>query len=242
MKHEKNWYEKLGYKNNPFVIKPYAFDEELSGYKKEIRKANTSIKRGRAIFIEGDYGVGKTSVLKQIIDEFRGKRKLVYYAANRSEEGIDFDALVKGRAGPIGKLLGIRPKDLILMVDEAHKLTLHDSENIEKLIKKGHFKSIILVADSINKVNLSSGLRKKIGNKILNLSEILSDYQAVKIVKTRLGKSSRFIPPKIAKLVFEKAGRNPRKMLEYLEDISRYAVEEDGAEKVTEEHVMYVLA
>lgn len=239
---EKTWFETLGYKQNPFMIKPYAFEENLQGYKPYIRKVNSTLRRGRVVFIEGDYGVGKTSVLKQIIDEFKGKRKLIYYSANRSEGSVDFDMLIKGRAGPIARFFGIMPKQLILLIDEAQKLTLHDCERIETLIESGYFKSVVLVSDDMRKTNMTAGLKRKIGDNIIQLGELLTENHAVKIVKDRLGKESKFISPKIAKLIFEKAGKNPRRMLEYLEDISRYVVEEKGQDKVTEEDVIYVLA
>jgi chromosomal replication initiation ATPase DnaA len=239
---EKTWFEKLGYEQNPFIIKPYAFEDNLQGYRSYIKKVNSALKRGRVVFIEGDYGVGKTSALKQIIDEFSGKRKLIYYSANRSDSGVDFETLIKGRAGPIARLFGIKPKQLILMIDEAQKLTKHDCEKIEDFIDEGYFKSVVLVSDDIRKTNLTAGLKRRIGDRILQLGELLTENHAVRIVKDRLGRESKFISPKVAKLIFERAGKNPRRMLEYMEDISRYVVEEKGADKVTEEDVVYVLA
>lgn len=239
---EKTWFEKLGYEQNPFMIKPYAFEDNLQGYKSYIKKVNAVLKKGKVVFIEGDYGVGKTAVLKQIINEFKGKRKLIYYSANRGDGGVDFDALIKGRAGPIGRFFGIKPKELILMIDEAQKLTLHDSEKIETLIDEGYFKSVVLVSDDMRKMNMTAGLKRRIGDQIVLLGELLTENHAVKIVKDRLGKDSKFISPKVSKLIFEKSGKNPRRMLEYLEDISRYVVEEKGEDKVTEQDVIYVLA
>ena len=239
---DETWYEKIGYKENPFMIKPFAFNEELSGYKNEISKVNTMLNAGKLIFIKGDYGLGKTSVLKQIIDEFKGKRKLIYFSANRSEGGIDFETLIKGRAGPIGRLFGIMPKDLILLVDESEKLTMHDSKNIEYFIKNNNLKSVLFVSDTFENVNLTEGLKKKIGNRIIDLSEVLSENQAVNIIKSRLGKNANMVSTKIAKLVFKHANKNPRKMLEYMEDISRYAFGEKCAKRITEDHVRFVLA
>lgn len=239
---EQTWFEKLGYDNNPFMIKPYAFEDTLQGYRPYIKKVNLAINRGRVVFIEGDYGVGKTSVLKQVINEFKGQRKLIYYSANRTEGVIDFDGLIKGRAGPIARLFGIKPKDLILMIDEAQKLSRHDCEKIEELVEQGYFKSVVLVSDDMKKVNLTPSLKRQLKGNTLNLGEVLSENHAIKIVKDRLGDKAGFIPPKVAKLIFERAGKNPRRMLEYLEDISRYVVEEKGESKVTEEDVMYVLA
>lgn len=242
MSKEKTWYETLGYKTNPFSIKPYAYNEQLQGYSNPMKKISTSLKKGKILFVQGEYGVGKTSITKQIIDEFKGKRKLIYYSANRKEGEIDFDALIKGRAGPIGRLFGIRPKGLVLIVDEAQGINLHDSQEIEKLMRSKHFKSVVFISDDIAKVNMTDGLKRRIGKQIINLNDVLTENQAVNIVKTRLGDDSRFISKSIVKMVFKKANKNPRRMLEYLEDISRYAVEEKGAKKVNEKHVQFVLA
>lgn len=242
MSREETWYEKLGFKQNPFTIKPYAFGDELQGYNNQIKKIATGLKNGKVMFIEGEYGIGKTSVTKQIIDEFKGKRKLIYYSANRKEGEIDFDNLIKGRAGPIGKLFGIRPKGLVMIIDEAQKMNLHDAEEVEKLIKSKHFKSVVFISDDMNRVTLTNGLKRRIGKQVINLSNLLSDNMAFKIVKSRLGDNNNFLSKDIVKQVFDKAGKNPRKMLEYLEDVSRYAIEEKGAKKIKKEHVRYVLA
>ena len=238
---ENAWFEKLGFKHNPFMIKPYAFKDELHGYTPYIQKINSAVKNGKVVFIEGDYGVGKTSVLKQVIDEFRGQKKLIYYSANRSDGGIDFDALIKGRAGFFGKMFGQMPKDLILMIDEAQKMNMHDCEKIEMLIEGGFFKSVVLVSDDIKKVNLSKKLKKMIGKDVIDLGAAFTEQNALKMVKDRLGDESDFMPPKVVKMIYLKSGKNPRRMLENLEDVSKYAVDEKDRKKVTEADVKEAL-
>lgn len=238
---ESTWFKNLGFNHNPFMIKPYAYSDELHGYKPYIQKINASIKNGKAVFIEGDYGVGKTSVLKQVIDEFKGQKKLIYYSANRSEGGIDFDSLIKGRAGFFGKMLGQKPKDLILMIDEAQKMNMHDSEKIESLVEEGYFRSVVLVSDDMKKVNLSKKLRKMIGKEVIDLGAAFTETNAQKMVKDRLGDESDFMPAKVVKLIYLKSNKNPRKMLENLEDVAKYAVDEKEHKKVTESDVKEAL-
>lgn len=238
---EAAWFEKLGFKHNPFMIKPYAYNEELHGYKPYIQKINNSIKNGKVIFIEGDYGIGKTSVLKQVIDEFKGQNKLIYYSANRSEGGIDFDALIKGRAGFFGKMFGNMPKNLILMIDEAQKMNMHDCEKIENLIDEEYFSSVILVSDDMKKVNLSKKLKKLIGKEVIDLNSAFTESNAQKMVKDRLGDESDFMPSKAVKLIYLKSNKNPRRMLENLEDVSRFVIEEKDKKKVSEADVKEAL-
>ena len=238
---ESAWFERLGFRHNPFMIKPYAYSDELHGYKPYIQKINASIKDGKVVFIEGDYGVGKTSVLKQVIDEFKGQKKLIYYSANRIEGGIDFDSLIKGRAGFFGKMFGNMPKDLILMVDEAQKMNMHDCEKIETLIESGYFKSVVLVSDDMKKVNLSKKLRKMIGKDVIDLGAAFTEQNAQKMVKDRLGDESDFMPSKVVKMIYLKSNKNPRRMLENLEDVAKYAVEEKDRKKVQESDVKEAL-
>lgn len=239
---ESAWFKKLGFNHNPFMIKPYAFSDELHGYKPYIQKINTSINNGKVIFIEGDYGVGKTSVLKQVIAEFSGQKRLIYYSANRSEGGIDFDSLISGRAGFFGRMFGQKPMNLILMIDEAQKMNLHDSEKIEELIEQGYFKSVVLVSDDIKKVNFSKKLRKMIGKEVIDLGEAFTEQNAQKMVKDRLGDESDFMPSKVVKLIYTKSLKNPRKMLENLEDVAKYTIDEKDRKKVTESDVKEALA
>lgn len=240
-KNEKTWFEKLGHKTNPFMIKPYAFNDELHGYSEYKNKVISTIKNGKAVAIQGEYGVGKTSLLKQVIDEFKGQKKLIYYSANRIEGGIDFDSLISGRAGFIGRMFGQKPKDLILMIDEAQKLNRHDCEKIESLIEDGYFRSVVLVSDDMKKVILTPKLKKMIGKNIINLGNALTENNALKMIKDRLGDSSDFIPAKVGKLIYVKSGKNPRRMLENLEDISKHAVDEKERKKMTADDVKAVI-
>ena len=63
------WYKKLGFHNNPFNIKPGAYDNELVAY--NMPYIYKKIDNGDMVFIEGYYGSGKTTILKNIINKNR---------------------------------------------------------------------------------------------------------------------------------------------------------------------------
>ena len=71
------WYTKLGYAHNPFIIKPGFFDDEVVGYDSEVDKLVSLLKDGEMAFLEGHFGLGKTSILKTQVskkgEDMKGK-------------------------------------------------------------------------------------------------------------------------------------------------------------------------
>lgn len=228
------WFREVGFFNNPFSIKPLAFHSEVYGY--DIQEILTKIKGGEVLFIEGDYGKGKTTVLKKIIREFGGKKELIYYSCNRSESNINLDELLTGK-GFFTKLFKIKSNNNILLLDEAQDLTEEDSKGLCDYYRK-HFKSIVLVSLDYKKVKFSNGLRELIKDNIIKLKE-LSDDDSVRLIRKRIG-NSQILSDEIIKKIFSKSDKNPRKFLRNCEEVCRYAVEE-GDEIVNEAHIAKVL-
>jgi ABC-type ATPase involved in cell division len=64
------WYNDLGYKRNPLGIRPTE-DENLIGYEKIIQRIIYQIRIGNVIFLEGNFGSGKSSILRFIRKQFK---------------------------------------------------------------------------------------------------------------------------------------------------------------------------
>ncbi|PLW79357.1 hypothetical protein C0585_08070 [Candidatus Woesearchaeota archaeon] len=233
------WYEQLGFIENPFSIKPGAYDDEIFGYSNELKKVYSAMNKGGVWFVEGNFGVGKTSMLKQIINNFKGRKRVIYYSANRSEGGINFKQLLKNRNGFFQRWFGILPKNMILLLDEAHTINSHDATAIEKYMKSKNFKTIIFASDKVSDVQMTPWLKKKMGDKKILKLQPITENNAIKLVRNRVG-DLKFLPNSIIKKVFAKSDKNPRKMLENLEDLCRYAME-IGAKKIAEAHLKKVL-
>ncbi|MBR9676398.1 ATP-binding protein [Candidatus Woesearchaeota archaeon] len=233
------WYEKLGFRENPFSIKPAVYDDELFGYTNEMRRIYTAVRKGGVWFIEGNFGVGKTSILKHIINNFRGKKRVIYYSANRSDGGIDFKKLLLNRKGFFQRWFSILPRKMILLLDEADKLNENDAQSIENYMKRGNIRSVVLSSDKLKNVKLTPYLRRRIGSKHVLQLKTVTDASAIKMVRNRIG-DLKFVTNKMILKIFNKSAKNPRTMFEHLEDVCRFAVE-SGAKRVRDEHITKVI-
>lgn len=216
---EELWYRKLGYYDNPFSIKPAPFTNEVIGHNlKDIFK---KIDDGKILFIEGAYGIGKTTILKHIIHRYGGSRKVIYYSCGL-ERKMNANDLIMG-AGPwVSRVLGIMQHDLLFLVDEAQDLQKSDSDDLFRAYKHGYLKSLVFVGARVNKTSLVTEIEELLQGNIISLPSI-SQENAVILVKNRLG-SSDFLPPDVVKELYLRANRNPRLMLELCEDLCREAI------------------
>ncbi len=217
------WYRKHGFYNNPFSIKPAAFTDEIVGF--PVRDVFKVIDTRKVAFIQGDYGQGKTAILKRIINRYKGKRRLIYYSCNR-DDSLDIDGLLKGAGNLFSRILRLTTKDVILLLDEASSLSARDLKSLNKAYQSKDIRSIVFVGKT------RPSLPMKTENfKLSKLS--LSD--AVELVRKRVG-DFPMLKDAIIKKVFQKSQRNPRLLLENLEDLC-YLADSLGDTEVREEHV-----
>ena len=230
------WYRELGFYSNPFSIKPAAFRTEVVGY--DLGEILEKIESANVLFIEGEYGFGKTTILKHIIRRFGGKRRVVYYNCNRTDSTIEAESILRGKYGPIRRIFGGLPWDMIVLLDEVERLSAEDQKELLKLHKDGNIKSIVLFGPNFDRVGFSVEMRKRMVNNVIKLTE-LTDEEVIQLVRERVG-ALKLLDDRIIRQVFRHSGRNPRIMLENLEDLCKYAVE-NNEEEVKEEHLQEVL-
>jgi hypothetical protein len=230
------WYKELGFSSNPFSIKPGVFSTDIVGY--DLSEVLKKIGDSQVLFLEGEYGFGKTSILKHIIRQFGGKRKLAYYNCNRADDTIGVEGIIKGADGFFGRLMGMLPEEIILLLDETEKLSEADQKDLLKFYKDGNLKSIVFFGPSFDKISFSVELRKLMVNNVIKLTELTAE-EAVQLVRERVG-SLKILDDDIIRLVFKHSQNNPRIMLENLEDLVKSAVD-NNEEKITVELMNEVL-
>ena len=162
------WYRQLGFYHNPFSIKPLSYHNEIYGY--DLDSIQKKIAEGNVLFLEGEYGRGKTSILKKIIKQFGGRRNLIYYSCNRLEGQLDLDQLLKGAGSFLRRLIGNNSKDAIFLLDEVQDLSVEDGERIARLYNDKQIKSIILVSHDYQDVNLGKGLSAIVEGNVIHLN------------------------------------------------------------------------
>ncbi|MGM5485158.1 MAG: ATP-binding protein [Nanobdellota archaeon] len=218
------WYEQLGFYNNPLSTKPAAFHDDILGHEKLYDDIRQKISDSSVIGIFGPFGTGKTTVLKRIISDFGGKRRVIYYSCNKSEEAIDFKRLIIGAGNFLQRLFRIKKKNLVLLMDEAEYIKNRDINNL--LNHMEHFKSVIFVGKKPVK-----GVKKLVEHEY-SLDD-MSEEKAVELVRSRIGDLD-IISDNMIKQIFRK-DRNPRRFLKHCEDAMRKAFHE-GSE-VKKEHI-----
>lgn len=225
----KVWYRQLGYHNNPFSIKPAAFHNDLFGYEDTVARVIKAVDRGEFVFVEGEFGEGKTTILKHLVRHFGGHKKVIYFSVNRVEKRMMVRRLLNERYGRIGKWFDIRPDDMILLLDEVQDMDKRDVDKLVRFKKEGNFKSVVFVGQKYVPENFPEAINKTLNHFKL---EKLKGEDAVKIVRRRVG-DLPMVTDDIIKTVFAKSGYNARALLKNLEMLCKKAVD-FGSEKISD--------
>lgn len=227
------WYRKLGFYNNPFSIKPATLQNSVVAY--DMPFIYDKIDNAETVFIEGEYGTGKTTILKNIIRRYQGKNKIIYYSFNTGVFNIR--VLIEGANSFLRKVSGLRVRNIIMLLDEVHSMTVKDAKNLLKHYSEGTIQSIIFVSHDYDKVNFPEDFKPLLNGNILRTID-LTDKEAIELIKSRIGDIELFSDT-VLKKIYRRA-KNPRRFLEYCEDVARYAVEM-GDMEVTDFHIDEVL-
>jgi len=232
----KLWYNDLGFSENPLTIKPAKFSTEIFGHKFTIDDITEKVHDSNVILVTGEYGTGKTSIVKKIISEFRGKLRIAYYNCNRSYKTIDFDRILRMAGGFFHWLFRIRKKGILLILDEAQDLNKKDMEKVAEYYEKGFFKSVVLATKG-NDIQLTDSLKKLVEGNTFRITNINAS-DAVRLVRDRVG-NTKFISDKLLVEIFQR-NKNPRKFLKNCEEVFRAAFSQ-GSKSVQKRHVEEVL-
>ena len=216
------WYQRLGFYSNPFSIKPAQFDHMLFGGEGALKDVLDRINTGNIIFIHGPYGTGKTTMLKRIISEFSGSKRLVYYSCNSTDRRINIEKLLTGRYGLVGKLLGIKPTGMVLLLDEVQDLSGEDEHEVLKYYREGYLFSVVLVSKT-SEARISDEMKKIIGYNFFTTSP-LTDQDAIRMIRRRIGMLP-LLSDETIRHIARLSGYNPRLVLENCEDVCRMAIE-----------------
>jgi len=220
------WFEKHGFTASPFSVKTIHQSESLLGYNQEMQVVLSWVRNGKLVCIEGPYGQGKTTFVRQLFRYLGGRRKTVYFAANRLHKELDVDKLLYDRFGFIGRLFKIRSKGMICIIDEAHHLSKKDSSNLYAAYVKGYFSSIVLVTSDASLMDLP----KKFGDGVFkNLVHLdgFSKEQAILIVRSRLQDQFPQLTDAVIGEIHSRSKGKPRSFLRLCDRVCKYIADND---------------
>ncbi|MBI2105230.1 AAA family ATPase [Candidatus Woesearchaeota archaeon] len=229
------WWRKLGFYTNPFTIKPAPFDNKVFGQDNILEDLYYKIPAGTMSFIEGNLGTGKTTILKNLISKFRGQGKVIYFSCNRIDTELNIEELLKGKYGFWGRLFGMMPKEMIVLLDESQQLSSVNTERIKYFFDQGNIKSVVFTGTNYSNTNLHESIKERIGQDGLFRIKELGEDKAIALVRNRIGNSTVVNDDMIKKL-WHMSGKNPRRLLQRLDRVFRYAVENMETE-LKEDHL-----
>ncbi|MBI2142401.1 ATP-binding protein [Candidatus Woesearchaeota archaeon] len=226
------WHEKYDFGEDPF-----APDERVYGLDKALDELVYRVESGSMAFVEGKEGTGKSAVLKQLIKRFGGKGKVIYFDCGQIERKVNIEKLMTGKYGLFGRIFGIKPGDMVLLLDNANFLSKKNCERIKNYFDNNYIRSVVFTGLSYSKAHFSKSLRDRIGGRIARLKQ-LSPEQAVQLVNGR-APGIELLSSETIKKIYKLSGNNPKKLLENLGLACEKAVSE-GADKVEEKHIKEV--
>ncbi|MFT4311943.1 MAG: AAA family ATPase [Candidatus Woesearchaeota archaeon] len=193
------WYQELGFKENPFTIKP-THPHAYVGNQKTIEQITKSLTQGKICVVHGKYGAGKTTFLKTIISQFEGKRRVIYFSCNRLLQSLDIDKLLYERY-LVTKWLKIRSKNMILLLDEANHLSEQDIQALYEYKKNGYLKSILFVTHHLDRLAIPKTMNRAVKQ---NTFAFDNSKTYTEIVRDRIG-NHPLLPDPVIKAIYAKS-------------------------------------
>ncbi len=233
------WYEELDFEENPFSTNPSDYVKKLVARDDIVDELIYRVSSGSIVFIEGPAGSGKSSLLRAVIKQFRGKGKVIYVNSEKFEKKLDVEDLLVQRNGLIkGMFLKQKPSRMILLLDNVSALSYRNMERLKNYFDENFLHSIVFTGESFSKVGFSDSLKQRLENRIIKIPKMTTD-QIVEMVRLRL-EDSKFLPDEIVTEIAKKFDNNPKEVLNACEELAEFVV---GADEtvVTEKHLKEVL-
>tara|TARA_B100000315_G_C14406678_1_gene509051 strand:- start:140 stop:904 length:765 start_codon:yes stop_codon:yes gene_type:complete len=161
--------------------------------------------------------------MKNLISKFKGKGKVIYFSCNRIDTDLNMEELLKGKYGFWGRLFGLVPSDMIVLLDEAQQLTSVNTERIKYFFDQGNIKSAVFTGTDYEKADLHESIKQRIGEDGLFKINELSEDEVVTLIRNRIG-NNKIVSDEIIQKLWKET-KNPRRMLQKLDKVFRYAVE-----------------
>ncbi|MBL7101009.1 MAG: AAA family ATPase [Nanoarchaeota archaeon] len=198
-------------KRNPFNIKP---NTNLIGLEDQKTRINGYIGGGNICFLSGPAGTGKSSMLKWIKANTK-RHKIIYLDGKGIDEYFDLNKHLSDQRGFFRKLLGLKPKNIVLLVDEAQDCLKSFVNSLQTCWNNDSIKSIVITQISSNLSGFSRSFRERIGKKIVRLRRLNED-EVTELINLRTKKKHRFNQDAVS-FIAEKADYIPRRVLELCE-------------------------
>ena len=210
------WFERYGWKENPFTIK---LNTNLVGLEEEKNRLLHYTHSGDICFLTGPHGIGKSSLLRWLQVNLR-KHTIIYIDAEEIKNFLGdlfrLEDYMKHHRTTWQKLIRRRyPKNIVILLDEAQATEKELTDALKLHWGDGNIKSIVITQVSPNLDKFSESFKHRIGDRVITLDK-LSKSTITELVNLRTNLKNPF-EGKAIELIAEKSDYIPRKVLENCE-------------------------
>lgn len=195
------WYEKLGYREDPFSTNPKKNHDNLLLMDEIIDEMFYRIESGSMLVIEGAKGSCKTTLLMIAAKKFGGNKNVAYVDCKILDKNLNITNILRERYGVLGKFFNKTPKEMILLLDNVEEISKKNTERIKYYFDQNNIKSIIFTTEKYSRAKFSDSLRDRIGKRVLKIPKF-DEFDAIEIVKKRINNSDLFNDDLIKKIFF----------------------------------------
>ncbi len=175
----------INFRYNTFSDDGRKTPDKLINREKEVKDLLYWVESGSMILIKGPKKSGKTRLVFEVIENFKGKGKIVYVDLETYNKEVDIGHLLIGNQSLSRKIKNKMPKGMILIVDNAHSLDNDFYRRLQFFFDQGYLKSAIFLKKSGVSLDLPDSVKSRIGDHIINLKQ-LSREECLEIMGNRI--------------------------------------------------------
>ncbi len=206
------WYERYGFKENPFSVKA---NSNIVGVEKQKNLIKDYILSGDMCFLLGGNGTGKSSLLYWLKESLNGF-KVLYIDAAQVDKNFNLSNFLKSNLTIFERIKRKKfPDKAVVLLDESQEA----GDELVKALKMhwdhNNIRSVVVTQINKEAGKFSESFRDRVGERRVVMEKI-SKSDAYDMINKRVSEKNPF-EKEALELIFEKSDYTPRKILENCE-------------------------
>jgi len=211
------------------TIDPLESDYTLVNYSQLVEDLLYYTASGSIVMLEGEEGSGKTMMLRQIINRFKGHGKVVYVDGSEIRGRLDVEKVLnKKGAGFIGTVMKKKPKGMILLLDNVTDISERNFEKIKYYFDQDYIKSVILTVADSSKLILPPSITDRIAKRHIEIPK-MNNFDSLRIIRERFS-DHFFLPDNVILGLFKVSNGNIKTLLENCDKVCKFVVKQGRGE------------
>ncbi len=143
-----------------------AISNVSKGYEKLREDIVYNLISGNMIFLQIGLNEQKRKILESGITQFKNERRILYLNCAKIGQDPNIKKVFQKRYWIIGSLLNMRPKNMIILIDNIRYMSHKNCEIIKYYFDQDRIKSVLFIGEDYSTVNLSPSIKHRIGNRV----------------------------------------------------------------------------